>query len=111
MTPVNRVVITAALVLGCGSAQHALVSPEAPVDGFPAPHPAQQRPGKNGKCRAPDWQQHVLVKAGGCWVALDATPEECSQYQRESPYYVLHEGSCWYPLPGNNREREPTSSL
>jgi hypothetical protein len=110
MNPRNLLVLTPALILGCGSAQHARASEETLVDGFPALHPAQQRPGRNGKCRAPEWQT-VLVKAGGCWVQLDATPEQCEQFQRESPYYVLHEGRCWYPLPGNGRNREPTSSL
>ena len=104
--------LTAALALGCGSAQHA-TGPEALTEGFPPPAPWQQRPGKGGKCRQPGWgaDVEILVANGGCWTPLDATPEQCERAHRENPYHVLYRGRCWYPLPGGNGERQPTSSL
>jgi hypothetical protein len=101
----------AALALGCGSSQH-LMDPSqgALVDGFPPPHPGQQRPGKDGKCRVPKGWPEAIVKNGACWVPLDATPEECVQANRKNPYHVLYAGRCWYFLPGDNEKREPTST-
>jgi hypothetical protein len=106
------VIVLAVLALGCGSALSS-IAPEVLSDGFPSkPHPAQQRPGKDGRCRVPlDWPPlPTIVKGGGCWVPLDATPEQCAQAQREGGLEVPYEGKCWYPLP-RTPEREPTSSL
>jgi len=52
------IVIFAALALGCGTLQPSM-APEQEVlaDGFPKPHPAQQRPGKDGKCRQSESDQ------------------------------------------------------
>jgi hypothetical protein len=70
------------LALGCGSVQPSITS-EVLSDGFPAKlHPAQQRPGKDGKGHIP-----------GGW-------------NQDMPY----QGRCWYPLPGNTQEGEPMVS-
>jgi hypothetical protein len=101
------------LFLACGTAQYATgPAEEVVVDGFPPPHPAQQRPGKDGRCRTPRWgpDMETLVMNGGCWTPLDATPEQCEKAHRENPYHVLYQDRCWYPMP-RVPEREPSASL
>lgn len=109
------IAIIAALALGCGSAQHPTgPSQEALVDGtFPPPHPAQQRPGKDGKCKLPEgWPElPLLVRRGACWAPLDATEAQCREAAKENPYHVWAEGRCWYILPGGQKKPQPTSNV
>jgi hypothetical protein len=109
------IVILAAHALGCGAVQPAVgPEPEVLVDGFPPPHPAQQRPGKDGKCRVPEgWPSTLLtlIRNGACWTPLDATEAQCREAAKENPWHVWAEGRCWYWLPGGEKKREPTSSL
>jgi hypothetical protein len=113
MTMRLLMVIIAALAFGCGTVQPS-VGPEQEtlVDEFPSkPYPYQRRPGKDGRCSTRSGPPTVIVKGGGCWLWVDATPEECAQAQREGEYLVPYQGRCYYPMLEPTPQREPTSSL
>jgi hypothetical protein len=98
--------------LACGTAQPA-VGPgkEALVDGFPSkPWPGQRRPGKDGRCPG-HGAPFVIVRGGGCWLAIVAEPAACERaHASGTSYLVPFEGHCYYPDFEFSPQREPTSS-
>jgi hypothetical protein len=110
------IILTAALALGCGSAQHAVgPSQETLVDGtFPPPLEDQRRPDSKGRCTLPKgWYPQtdiVIARNGGCWVDVKATEQACREAAMTNPLNIWHEGRCWYWLPGRGKEPQPTSS-
>jgi eukaryotic-like serine/threonine-protein kinase len=106
--------LTAALFIGCGTAQHATgPGEETLTDEFPSkPWPGQRKPDKTGRCDPRHGPPLVIVKGGGCWVEVVAEPKDCeTAHLSGTSYLVPYEGHCYYPDFMTAPKREPTSSL
>jgi hypothetical protein len=105
----KRFILTAALALGCGSAQHAVgPSEEALTADAPPRHPTET---ETWCPPPPDFPREIMLIVGDtCWVEIDATPAECAQYIREERHpYMAWKGRCWF-FRYKKPKRQPTSS-
>ncbi|MBN1203550.1 MAG: hypothetical protein JXB05_01320 [Myxococcaceae bacterium] len=106
----SKLIISAALLLGCGSAQHA-VGPDAEV--LTGEAPARQPTERDTWCRPPEGfpQEIMLITGEWCWIQLDTTQAECARLKREERHpHMLYDGRCWF-LRARRPQRQPTSSL
>lgn len=104
------IVVTAALALGCGSAQQLAQRPgqEALTDGASPRQPTKH----DSWCRPPEGfpLEIMLIQGDLCWMEIDATQERCAEIIREQSWpYMSYGGRCWY-LQARKPKRQPTSS-
>jgi len=105
----RALLLIAALVLGCGTAQHAIGPEEVLADGVQPRQPTEQ----DTWCRPPPGfpRDIMLITDNLCWIQLDATQEECARLKRQEQWpHMLWGGRCWF-LRAKKPERQPTSSL